>query len=310
MPVELVGYGFLQPGGKAPVCHLHKVSAEVAGYLVDHINDLTRRATASDAAPARFRRQPARDRFESLTSGNDKTFLDAAQQLATSLHTAMDQRSKRGFFVAIRERTGRSQIRVAALKLDVHDEHAAAARQVGDELELEAVQDLLDIPGELQKGAVYPDDRPHSEVIIGDKFERTALYFLRALEVQQIENAAPAVTALIQVVGDVAPERLDRLVAAIERLEEPISPTAFLDAEPDLLPPEMRTAVLERLAERQRPIEEIDPRRHPPRRVLRASGIRIEGLASDVNQRVRVERQGDAWVITIRVNEEPEVSYK
>ena len=55
MSVELVGYGFLEPGGKAPVCHLHKVSAEVAGYLVDHINDLTRRATASDAAPARFR---------------------------------------------------------------------------------------------------------------------------------------------------------------------------------------------------------------------------------------------------------------
>ena len=100
----------------------------------------------------------------------------------------MDQRSKRGFFVAIRERTGRNQVRVAALKLDVHDEHAAAARLVGDELQLEAVQDLLDIPGELQKGAVYPDDRPHSEVIIVDKFERTALYFLRALEVQQIEK--------------------------------------------------------------------------------------------------------------------------
>ena len=62
-----------------------------------------------------------------------------------------------------------------------------------------------------------------------------------------------------------------------------ISPTAFLDAEPDLLPPEVRTAVLERLAERQRPIEEIDPRRHPPRRVLMASGIRIEGLASPMS---------------------------
>ncbi|SRR6266566_3105718 len=311
MPIEYVAYAFVQPGGTLPRCKLHTVSGEVAGYLLDHVQDLLKRADRGSSPPARFRRPAALRRFEQLSTGSRAQFLAAAQELTSNLHTAMDQRSKRGFFVALRELVDHGAPRAAVLKLDVHDERAAIVRQVGQDVELETIKDLLDLPGELQKGAVHPDPRPDSEVVVGDKvIELTAQYFLRALEVQQISPPGQGPSVLIRVVSEVAPDRVQKVAEVISEYEGPVTPAQLFDEHPDVLSDEQREAVLSSLEAQPRPVRIMDPIARPPKATVRADGISISGLATQVDRLVSWQRRGGEWVIEIHVSEEPFRTYQ
>jgi hypothetical protein len=309
-----VAYAFVQPGGTMPQCKLRVVSPETAEYLVDHVRDLLRRMQRSSDStpPALFRRPAARQRFEQLTTGSQVQFLAAAQQLTSSLHTAMDQRSKRGFFVALRELNDKGVRRSAALKLDVHDERAAVVRQTGPDLELESIRDLLDLPGELQKGAIHPDPRSDSDVVVGDKAgtDLTAQYFLRALEVLQISPARKGASVLISVVKKIAPARVAKVVEAISGYEGDVTPKKLFDEHRDVLSAAEREAVLKSLDEQPRPVRVMNPVEGPPKATVRADGISITGPAAEVDRRVKVDRRAGEWVIEIHVSEEPRRTYE
>ena len=79
----------------------------------------------------------------------------------------------------------------AALKLQVMQPHAANLRQLDTgEIELSAVTDVMDAPGQLQKGALVDDPRAGSEVVMGDQLALEAQYFPRAFGIN-IEQRAP-----------------------------------------------------------------------------------------------------------------------
>ncbi len=311
MPIEYVAYAFVQRGGTQPRSKPHTVSTDVGAYLVEHIEDLLKRVERGSIPAARFRRPAALTRFEQLRSGSRAQFLAAAQDLTANLHTAMHPRSKPGFLVALRDRNGQGDRRAAVLKLDVHDEHAAVVRQVGSELELEAIKDLLDVPGELQKGAVIPDLRRDSDVIVGDKaIEQTAEYFLVALEVQQISPPRQGPSALIRVVNALAPDRVQEVAKVISAYEAPVTPQQLFDEHPDVLTDEQRAAVLQALEEQPRPVRIMNPVEGPPRSTVRAGGLSITGPATDVDRLVNWERREGEWVIEIHVSEEPRKTYQ
>lgn len=310
MAITLVAYAYVEPGGAAPTCRIRTVSREIHRYLDGHMDDLLGRAGRGSSAPAFFRGQDAESRFVHLQLGANDEFLAAARTLTERLHTAMDNRSKRGFLVAVRRSLDSQEAQAGVLKLDVHDEPAAAARQTGDELQLEAVRDLLDLPGDLQKGAVFPDPRAESEVVVGDRvMVETAQYFLRALEVQQIAAQSSATKSFIDVVASVATGKVDAFAQELDSYDQPVSPQLVFDEHPDLLTLEERDQVLGRLEGQPRPVRIVNPATRPPRVVVSADGITIRGGVEDM-QKVQWVQQGGGWQIRIDVSQEPRKRYE
>jgi hypothetical protein len=288
---------------------MQTVSTDVQSYLEDHVADLLKRSQKGSLPPASFRSITARQRFTDLESGTRAQFLAAAQALATRLHTAMDARAKKGFFVALRQ--AKTIGRVAALKLDVKDKRAAVVRQIGPNVTLDSIKDLLDLPGELQKGAITPDVRPDSEVIVGDRAsEETALYFLRAIEVQQVSPPRLGAGLLLRAVRDVAPDRVQQIAELVGDYGAAITPQELFAEHPEALSEDQRVQVLEDLERQTRPVRFMDPLGHPPKAVVQADDITITGPPRQMDEHVRWEFRGGEWVIEIRVSEEPRRTYQ
>ena len=279
---------------------------DVNAYLSEHIDSLIERARVGALSPAVFRSANAQVRFSKLTTGTPQDFVAASQDIADRLFASMDMRAKRGFFVTIRCSL---PVGGVALKLDVHDAAAASLRlDSSGEPTLEAVQDLLDIPGELQKGAIVPDSRPDSDVIVGDKLAVTSLYFLEALDVQQHVAAGPATADFLSVVQDLAPTKVRAVAAALEDAHR-TTVGAFLQEHADLLDPAETESVLGGVRVRRRPIDILDPENYALREEVEADGIVVRGRASSMREKMRIRTRPGGYLIEILVDEEPRRKY-
>lgn len=306
MAITLVSYTYVEAGGAPPKIRERNSSSAVRSYLDAHVDALMRKAATNSVSPAVFRSDDGRACFEHLSTGTKAQFLATSQELADQVYSRMDQRAARGFFVTLRRR---SPALGAALKLDVNDAAAAALRRdSAGEPTLEAVQDLLDIPGELQKGAVVPDGRPDSEVIVGDKLVKASLYFLDALDVQQHVAAGPATVDFLRVVQEVAPTKVAATVAAVEQ-ETRTSLRDFFDRHTDLLDDNEKAQVLDRARVRRRPIDAIDPESYAVREEIEADGIVIRGRSSTIREKLRISERPGGYRIEIDVEEQPRRRY-
>lgn len=306
MAITLVSYTYVEPGGAPPQMRERATSSGVRSFLDAHVDALTGKATAGSLSPAVFRSADGRTRLGRLATGTKGQFLASSRDLADRLYSRMDHRAKRGFFVTVR-RTGPAL--GAALKLDVRDAAAAALQMdAAGEPSLEAVQNLLDIPGELQKGAVVPDGRPDSEVTVGDKLAVTSLYFLEALDVQQHIAPGPATADFLRVVQEVAPRKVAAAAAAVEG-ETRISLTDFFDRHADVLSEDEQEEVLDRARVRRRPIEIIDPESYALREEIEADGIVIRGRSSTIREKLRISDRPGGYRIEIDFDEQPRRRY-
>jgi hypothetical protein len=309
MTIMKVAYAYVEEKGPPPVCKLRQISADLESYLEAHVNSLNERASKGDGSPpATFRTKESTARFDSLLTGDDDQFVTAAQSIASQLQKEMDKRTKKGFFVALR-RDGAAEMEAAALKLDVQDKQAAALGwdEHGDP-DLEAVKGLLDIPGKLQKGAVFPDVRATSDVVIGDKLPDTALYFLRALDAQQIAKPGPATGVFVHAVKEIAEDRVTVVARALESETKPTTPRAFFKRHPEVLPQDVRESVLDRIEHDRRPVKRIDPTRHAIMGTWKADGITVRGRLTDLESKfTKLPRKGGGWRMQIDVSDEPEL---
>ena len=304
MAISRVTYAYVEQAGKAPLCKMRTVSGDLEEYLEAHVNDVVRRRNDGRSPPSSFNSSDAKARLERLLNGSEQEFLESAQLLATRLQKEMDGRTKRGFFVAL-VRTSEGNAEAAVLKLDVNEEFAATiGTDDAGEPDLEAVKDLLDIPGDLQKGAVYPDSRDDSELTVADKLSETSLYFLRALDVQQVSAAGAATKLLLQAVRDVDPERLLDVSKALET-ETRTTPKDFFDRNEGLIEPDKREEVLNRLEHVKRPVRFIDPTAHALVGAYRSDGLMIRGPMSVLREQITVVPRPGGWRIQIDVTEKP-----
>jgi hypothetical protein len=310
--ISIVTYVYIEPGGDVPVCGREAVSSEVESYLEAHVASLLRSAEKRLSPPARFRDRDGKDRFEALLEGSDDEFLDAAGQLAQRLHKEMDNRAKRGFFVAMRS-SDTERTRAAVLKLDVHDKNAATmSRTRRGQRTLEAVKDLLDLPGNLQKGAVFRDHRAGSDVVVGDKFAETALYFLSAIDAVQMVKSGDATSAFVDAVARVTtdPARTLPVIQALET-EQETTPEGFFARHPGLLQLPEQDQVIQLLHDRKRPVDRVDASNRVIQLTVTADGITIRGRASTLAGKLNVrEREDGGWRILIDVEEEPRQVYR
>lgn len=287
--------------------------AGVEDFLKDHVNALVRLAVDDNSPLARFTDPVAQAEFEKLRAGTDQDFLDAAGSLTVRLIGAMDGRSAPGLLVCVRLRDG-ERLSAAALKLQVVTPNAAVleALDSGEEV-LAAAKNVLDAPGELQKGALVADPRdPDSDVVVGDRLPTDAQYFPRAFGIRTEQRAKDGAADLLNALNEQLPDgALTEVARTLPRLSSG-APRAVLEAAAQTVPeltPEMRASAVAALVARRRPVTRVETTT-PLKEVVTADGITITGSVESMRA-LRVEAKPDGgWQIVIEVSEYPSRRFK
>ncbi|MDY7096284.1 MAG: hypothetical protein SX243_25185 [Acidobacteriota bacterium] len=307
MKIELIAYAFVTPGGEQiPRCGIGEVKSEVLDYFSRHLTKIWDKAKDNIVDPARFLRvegaKPGEEHFEALRTGSDEEFIKSANALVEELHSVTDNRMSRGFFVALRATRNKKAV-AAVLKLDVYDFTAARLEQVDDSSALfEPVLDLLDLPGDLHKGALFPDPRRTSHLAVVDVFETH--YFLRSLHARLYVGGRDAVDQFDYLVRkEAGPEVARQVRQEAAARETPAAAPALVRAS-KALPPAAKKRLLEEL-EKPRSIGKVDVRSHPRTTTIYADGIEISGAEQEIAAKVEEGRDGAKWLIQITADSQP-----
>jgi hypothetical protein len=291
---------------------LGKDVVEVSAFLVSHVESLLAGASSGTAPIAELGTGGVSNHFDVLRDGSEQEFLDAADTLTKSLVSEMSRvNSKEGVLVcATFEQPGQGRL-AAALKLQVVSDHGAVLERLDSgDLALSAVERVLDRPGELQKGLVYPDPRPDSQAVVGDKAnQREARYFLVAMGAVAEEHGKKAL-------GDVA----EALLGAVAQADGPAVIRQLGSADQGTVGDVVAAAtqgltmtrpveeIVEELENRERPIRNVNTRA-PLKATIRSGTVKVDLRSLDL-ERVNIEPvAGGGWDITIHVDAEPTVRY-
>lgn len=291
---------------------LRPVDDGVERFLAAHATKLLDLAAKEDTPPARFYEEGMKPHFDALTTGDDNSFLKAASVLTHRVHERMDGRSTPGLLLCATFHSGKER-RATVMKLSVVAEQGAVLERLesGEEV-LSAVTDVLERPGDLQKGVVLPDPRVGSDAILGDNLGTVSLYFPEALGLRQDAKGAQAIGALLRAIQAHDPAAAE---AAAARLPETHSSTvegvlAELGNHIPDLTEQVQAQVADRLREERRPVVSIDPQK-PVSGVITAGTLKITGPFATVRSVEWVrDPESDEYVISIRVDAPPERKFK
>lgn len=282
---------------------------EVSAFLVSHMENLREGATTGLAPFVTFRDPDDRVCFGMLSDGSDADFLTAAEALTRRLHAEMSHvNSKPGVLVCATFEEGHGRRSGAALKLEVVSDHGAILEQLETgEVVLSAVERVLDRPGELQKGLIYPDERPGSDAVVGDKANQTeARYFLLAMGVIAEEHAKRALGVVAEALVDAAGTSqtvttvLERLSSAdVGTLEDVV--TQVTDGIALNLPVE---EIINDLAARERPVRQVDTRA-TLKTTIEAGTVKVDLKNLDLGRVTFRESSEGGWDIIIHVDTMP-----
>lgn len=312
MTVELLTFQNVGPGVEASKAEIRPHEEEVDQFLIAHMNALLAAARDGKLPKAGFRDEVAEELFRDARDSSEEAFLNAATLMCQKLNKAMDRRTVPGLLVLFRTVSPNRYLTV--VKLQVASEYAATLQRVGEGREdLRAIKDVLDSPGQIQKGLLYEDPRECSSVVAKEKRGNaaTADYFLRAYDI--VVNALPAeanivlLKAISSVDQKVNPGLTNKVIAALPELVEG-SPSDVLDQLGEVVPDtvKFRSEVEANLASYVRPIEVINPAIGVKGQVTVGS-IKITGPVQDIAESVRWDRdsESEGWITTIRSAAEP-----
>lgn len=303
-------------GAAVPVPRIRPGVADVSAFLAAHVTGLQDRAAEGSASNASFVDAADEQQIERLRTGDDAAFLAAAGALGGRLIAEMAPLGGAlpGLFVCATLESDAGAPHAAVLKLQVVSEQGAVLKRLdtGEET-LAAVTDVLDRPGELQKGLVYPDVRPTSQAVVGDKAaQQEAKYFLRAvgvtLEARDSATAGAVVAAVARLAGrDVA----DRVAHALPGVE-PGPPEEVLAAVRDEVPAltqETADAVAADVRGGDRPVVRVDTAA-PVQAKLRAGALTVTGPADAVRGVTWVPDANGGWRVAFRTEQEPRITWR
>ncbi len=214
-----------------------------------------------------------------------------------------------GLFVAVRADGEHGEGQAAVLKLQVVAPHTGYLWRTRGRVRLGAVRDALNTPGQLQKGALYPDHRIDSAVVVGDQMDIAALYFLSAVGLTQDQSPKAAVAVLYDSARARAPGAELAIAESIAR-RRPETVADALDAltqdVPELAP--SRGQIEQELRGQKRPPVALDPDRASGlRRVISGHGISIEGSVGTMRDRLEGPHRTDdgRWQVMVTFDTEP-----
>jgi hypothetical protein len=303
-------------GGAAPSPVLRPGVEDVSAFLVAHGESLLKRAADGSTANASFGDTADEALLEAIRSGDDAMFLASAGVLGARLVEEMGKvgNAASGLLLCTTVADGDGDGAYAVvLKLEVISEQGAVLKTLDDgEETLAAVKDVLDQPGKLQKGLVYPDDRPGSEAVVGDlSATQEARYFLKAARITLEARPASSAAALVQAVArEAGPAVAQRVAAALPDVAQDATPqvlAAVREAVPDL-GEHAAAAVAAALAGGDRPVVRVDTQA-PVKGRVKAGPLTVTGPADEIGAVTWEADPEGGWSVSFHSDEEPSRSW-
>jgi hypothetical protein len=250
--------------------------------------------------------------FRSLRYDKTPDFLATVDSLTKRLIDKMDHRTKPGLLICLRANQG-SDLIAGVLKLQVVAEHGAVLEKLdsGDEV-LSAVTDLLDKPGDLQKGALVMSTLPEGQVLTGDRLTgQDAVYFPTAFGIQLFARPSESVGELLDAVEAAAPELVAPVAAALPSVP-PGDPETVLSVLGDRIPEldgNRQADVAQRLGRLKRPVGVINTKGRSSERI-KIGDITISGPIDAMRRYAQIEQLEDQrWRVTVEGTVEPKRSH-
>jgi hypothetical protein len=293
---------------------LRPIDKGINDFLADHIRDLRQLTVTRQTQPGRFVDDEAQALFRSLRHDETPAFLATVDSLMKRLIGKMDRRTKPGLLICLRANED-SDLIAGVLKLQVVAEHGAVLERLdsGDEI-LSAVTDLLDKPGDLQKGALVMSTLPEGQVLTGDRLTgQDAIYFPTAFGIRLYARPSESVGELLDAVEATAPELVAPIAAALPSVP-PGDPATVLSELGNRIPDldgGCQADVAQRLEHLKRPIGVIDTGRRP-REQIKIGEITISGPIDAMRQYARINHLSDEqrWQVVVEGTVEPKRSHR
>ena len=262
--------------------------------------------------PGKFLSQHATALFRCLHTGTDDEFVAVAHQLAVGLIAHMDGRSADGLLVCVRTKpTARGSV-AGALKLQVDAPNAAILRALDSgEVVLTAVKDMLEKPGDLQKGALVTSWHAEGDVVCGDKLANAARYFPEAFEIQIFSRPSASTRAFFDAVDLHAASLAGQIAEIWPSLDAgPLSAVlGQISAKLPAFTPQIRDRIERTLRTAARPVARLDTQRDVTE-TYKAGDIRVSGPIAAMRQLVTLIAPADRgvqqnWQIVVESHDEP-----
>lgn len=304
---------------------LRNIDIGINAFLGDHIAGLRGMTSKRKTAPGKFIESEPERLFRDLYLGSDEAFLSAAEVLTKRLVTKMDGRTADGLLICLRARDDQEQYG-GALKLQVVAEHAAVLEELeSGDVNLSAVTDLLDKPGELQKGALRASWLADDRVLIGDQLAQDSTYFPAAFGIRTFARASSSLPILLAAIDAIDPE-LTPVVAEACRSVQSGEVDDVIDQLEHRLPEvaRIRPDIMHALESQGRPVARIDTAQRVTE-VIKAGQITISGPIADMRKYVQMElndgqesgvapglgrAQDPEWVVWVECTAEPRRSHR
>jgi hypothetical protein len=284
---------------------LREVDRGINAFLGDHIVGLREMTSKRKTTPGKFTDIEAKRLFRDLFTGPDTNFLDAADNLTKRLIAKMDARTAKGLLICLRAYDDQ-ECYGGVLKLQVVAPNAAVLEELASgAVKLSAVRDLLDKPGDLQKGALSTSWLAEDRIMVGDQLGQDSAYFPEAFAIRVYARPATAVADLFAVLDKVAPKLAAPVAAALPAVSsgDPTTVLAALGEKIPELTPGIQSRIVDTLENQARPVARIDTSR-PATETIRAGDIKITGPVQEMRRQVRIVQQADAletggWTVII-----------
>jgi hypothetical protein len=291
---------------------LREIDTGINDFLGDHITELRKITATRRTPPGQFIDSEMQALFRDLYIGADEEFLAAADTLTKRLISRMDGRTSPGLLICLRAQNENDRFG-GVLKLQVVAEHAAKLDALDSgEVKLSAVSQLLDKPGELQKGALSTSSLAEERIMVGDRLAQDSAYFPEAFGIKIFSRPAAAVSDLFSALAAVRPELTEPVARALPRVPpgEPRTVLSALGQQVPELTEDIQADVIEDLENRPRPVGYIDTD-HQITETIKVGGITISGPVSEMRQRVHTDQNNsEQWIITIESNQEPRRTHR
>lgn len=292
---------------------LQEIEGKVMNFLLEHIEHIQKLAERPDSAPpGKFSDRESQEIFQALHAGTSDDFLVSTEILTKRLIGRMNGTTKPGLLVSLRAQSGAERL-AAVLKLEILEPTGATLQKLGTgELRLSAVTDMLEKPGDLQKGVLVTSSLAADEAICIDKLYRVSRYFPEAMGIRMYLRPKDAALTFYEAVQHCGPHILEPVIVALSKIAPgtPQQVISQLAGHVSGLEAHLQAELLDRLEQAPRPVTYIDTTR-PITRIIEADDITVKGLAGAMQQGVEIsEKPGGGWQIIINCTDRPRVSHR
>lgn len=290
MDVSLLTYCVVTPDRSHMESKLVAVEDGIRDFLTEHVAHLQKAQKGDNASPPGVVADTeSREIFQALHAGTEADFLEAASKLTKRLIGKMNKVTKSGLLMIFRAEDEAGRL-AAVLKLEIQEPTGAVMKRLENgEIELSAVKDMLEKPGDLQKGVLVVDGLPDDEVICRDKLFQQSKYFPEAMGIQMFLKPKESSAAFLDLLQQASPAALESVVEALHRIPPgpPREVLAQLGEVVSGMESGLQNEIATQLEDAARPVRRIDTSR-PITRTIQIGEITIKGPAHSLKETLKI----------------------